>query len=261
MIKKIAIFPHPPVVIPEIGKNGWQLVRKTFSAMEAVGKEFFEDGVKKLLVISPHGPAYSRIIVVNNDNPLQGDLGDFDYNKKYSFSNNLEFVNALVENGFHGMRARLDHGALVPLYFLDREMAEIEIISISTGFMTFEDIKEKGNVVADLLNTDKRFRDEKYGIIVSADLSHRLKIDSYYGFAEEGPIFDKLIFDSVAESNLEKISKIPKEIVEGAGQCGFIPLVLLSEIVKDLEFNFQVLNYEHPFGVGYLVGKGELING
>jgi hypothetical protein len=46
MIKKIAIFPHPPVVIPEIGKNGWQLVRKTFSAMESVGRSFLKMGSK-----------------------------------------------------------------------------------------------------------------------------------------------------------------------------------------------------------------------
>lgn len=258
MLKKIGIFPHPPIVIPEVGKNDTQKVINTYKAMETLGKEFALEGIKKVVVISPHGPSYRGALAINTNKFLTGDLGQFNYDKKFKFKNNEKLVNVLIEHGYYGVQEDLDHGALVPLYFLEKFIPDLEIVSISTGFMEMEELEEKGKVIGNLLNDNDSFRNENYGLIISADLSHRLRKESHYGFSVHGPVFDRLVYDAIKEGRLDKIKNIPEKIVDGAGQCGFFPLVLASFALTDLDIKTRVLNYEGPFGVGYLVGEGEI---
>lgn len=258
MLKKIGILPHPPIVLPEIGRKDAQLVDKTYKAMESIGQEFASEGINKIVVISPHGLAPSRMHAVNTGEILKGNLGQFNYAKEFNFKNNIQLVKKLVENDFYGIETELDHGVLVPLYFLEKLIPDLEIVSISSGFTNMEDLEEKGKVIANLLNRDDSFNNENFGLIISADLSHRLKEDSHYGFAEEGPVFDRMIYEAIEEGRLDKIKDIPENIVEGAGQCGFIPLILASFALSGLKIKTKVLSYEKPFGVGYLVGKGDI---
>jgi len=258
MIKKIGIFPHPPVVLPEIGGNEYLKVINTYKAMEELAKEFIQSGIKKLIVISPHGPVYSRMLGVNISDTLQGDLSQFDYLKKYIFKNNLSLAKELVEDGFYPVKSNLDHGVLVPLYFFEKLDHNLEVVSISTGVMGIDELLEKGKFIQNLLNNGESYKDEDYGIVVSADLSHRLKEDSHYGFSEDGPIFDKMVYDYIALGKMEKIKEIPEDIVDGAGQCGFNPLILGSSAIQGLNVRTEVFSYEKPFGVGYLIGKGDV---
>ena len=59
-------------------------------------------------------------------------------------------------------------------------------------------------------------------------------------------------------NKVEELINIPAEIVEGAGQCGYIPLLLAAFAVSGLKVSSEVFSYEKPFGVGYLVGKGDI---
>lgn len=258
MLKKIGIFPHPPVVLPEIGREDAREVDETYKAMESLGQEFASEGIKKVIVISPHGFAPSRMHAVNTTTTLKGNLGQFNYTKEFNFRNDTQMVKKLVENGFYGIESELDHGVLVPLYFLEKVISDLEVVSISSGFTNIKDLEEKGKVIANLLNRDEHFNKDNFGLVISADLSHRLKEDSHYGFAEEGPIFDRMVYEAIEEGRLYKIKDIPEYIVEGAGQCGFIPLILASFVLGEFKIKTKVLSYEKPFGVGYLVGKGDI---
>lgn len=259
MIKKIGIFPHPPVVIPEIGKDESLKVKETYKSMESLAREFIKDGIKKILVISPHGPAYSRMLAVNTNEYLVGSLKDFNYTKEFSYKNLLNLSQEFTKRGFYPIKANLDHGVLVPLYFFNKYKANIEILSISTGFMDKKDLESMGKIIGDILLNENKYKDETFGLIVSADLSHRLKPDSYYGYSEDGPVFDKMVCEAVENGKVEELINIPMNIVEGAGQCGFIPLLLAAFAVSGLKIDSEVLSYEKPFGVGYMVGKGDVI--
>jgi len=258
MIKKIGIFPHPPVVIPEIGKNESSKVAKTYKSMEKLAKEFVDDGIKKILILSPHGPAYSRMLAINISDILCGDLKDFGFNEKIEFKNNLKISNELSTRGFYPIKVPLDHGVLVPLYFFDKLKAEVELVSISTGFMGKKELERMGKIIGNILQRDINYKNDDFGLIVSADLSHRLKSDSYYGFSEDGPVFDKMVCEAVDTGKVEELINIPMEIVEGAGQCGYIPLLLAAFAVSGFKVNSEVLSYEKPFGVGYMVGKCDI---
>lgn len=258
MLKKIGIFPHPPVVIPEVGKRDSSIVDKSYQAMDRLAKEFADEAINKVVIISPHGPAPSGMHLVNTAETLKGNLGAFNYFKDFTFKNNMLMVKELIKNGYYGLENELDHGALVPLYFLEKHIPDLELVSISSGFTKIKDLEEKGKVIGKLLNKDKSFNNENFAIVISGDLSHKLKKDSHYGFIKEGPIFDRMVYEAIEEGRLDKIKDIPENIVHGAGQCGFIPLVLASFAVGELQIKAEVFSYEKPFGVGYLVGKGDI---
>ena len=259
MIKKIAFMPHPPIVIPEVGGRDAEIVKETFNKMDRVAKEFADEGINRVLIISPHGVVDGRNLVVNLAQPLEGNLGNFGYFKSYQFKNSLDLAMNLSANGLVPVESRLDHGVMVPLYFFARHFDDLEVLSLSTGYWDEEELSERGAYIAQLLNEDSEFAKDAWGIIVSSDLSHKLKEDGPYGFAEEGPVFDRMVYEIIELGDLRKVKEIPYHIVDGAAQCGYIPLVFAGEILKNCKLKAEVLSYEGTFGVGYLVGKGDVV--
>lgn len=259
MIKKIAFMPHPPIVLPEVGGKEAEIVSGTFKAMDQVAKDFADAGIRKLVIISPHGVVDGRKLVVNLAQPLKGDLSNFRYSKKYEFNNSQSLAENLAANGFVGVENRLDHGVMVPMYFFARHFTDLEVLSLSTGYWDEKELAVRGAYLGQLLNKKQEFKEDDWGIIVSSDLSHKLKEDGPYGFAKEGPVFDKMVCEIIESGDLGQIKKIPYQIVDGAAQCGYIPLVFASEILKGCKLEAEVLSYEGTSGVGYLVGKGDVI--
>lgn len=52
------LAPHPPIIIPEIGRGEEQLGISTVRAMDELGKEFTQSGLDTLVIITPHGPVF-----------------------------------------------------------------------------------------------------------------------------------------------------------------------------------------------------------
>ena len=85
-------------------------------------------------------------------------------------------------------------------------------------------------------------------------MSHCLKDDGPYGFHPDGPKFDKDLIESLKKKDIEKILKLG-ELYPGAGECGLRSFCFLLGILEESGINYQpeILSYEGPFGVGYLV--------
>ncbi len=140
-----------------------------------------------------------------------------------------------------------DWGFNVPLFFIGNDFEKkIERILIETESTEhyFKLGKEKA----------KEFKDKKVAVIASGDLSHCLKEESPYGFHEDGPAFDKALMDYLKNKEIEKILNLEKKF-PNAKACGLQSIsFLLGFAEEDLDnYNVNVLSYQKPFGVGYLV--------
>ena len=54
------------------------------------------------------------------------------------------------------------------------------------------------------------------------------------------------------------ILNMGEELVEEAGECGFRSIIILLGALSNLQqttYNLQLLSYEGPFGVGYLIAN------
>lgn len=150
-----------------------------------------------------------------------------------------------------------DWGFNVPLHFIAKDF-EGEIKTFLTGLESPQFYFEKGK------NTYKTLKeDTKYALIGSGDLSHCLKTDGPYGFHQDGPEFDKALIEYLKKKDIGKILKLNEYFPE-AGECGlrsfcFILGILEAHSEKSKkDWQAEILSYEGPFGVGYLVSNFKL---
>lgn len=149
-----------------------------------------------------------------------------------------------------------DWGFQVPLHFLANNFqGKIEkvLIGLESPQFYFNQGKEfytKYNI----LNTKY-----KVAFIASGDLSHCLKEDGPYGFQPDGPKFDKELIESLKKKDMETIFKLD-EMYPEAGECGLRSFCFILGILEASEINYtpEILSYEGPFGVGYLVANFQL---
>ncbi len=143
-----------------------------------------------------------------------------------------------------------DWGFEVPLFFLAKDfegdVKEI-LIGSETPFFYFD----KGQ---EIFRKNLRNSSEKIALIASSDLSHRLKEGGPYGFHSDGPAFDDELMNSLKKKEFENIFKLDEKYPE-AGECGLRSISFLLGMLEEsgLDYEVDILSYECPFGVGYLV--------
>jgi len=147
-----------------------------------------------------------------------------------------------------------DWGFNVPLFFLAENFkGEIKtyLIGVESPTFYFEQGKKIGQ---ELFLTDKR-----YVVIASGDLSHCLKEEGPYGFHPDGPKFDEKLIESLKRKDIETILKLDDMYPE-AGECGLRSFCFLLGILEasGIDYQPEILSYEGPFGVGYLVADFKL---
>ena len=150
-----------------------------------------------------------------------------------------------------------DWGFNVPLFFLAKDFKG-EIKTYLIGLESPQFYFEEGKKVyqSKILNLKS-----KVGIIASGDLSHCLKEEGPYGFYPDGPKFDRELIDSLRQKDIERILQLD-EIYPDAGECGLRSFSFLLGILEKSGINGQpeILSYEGPFGVGYLVADFTPLN-
>jgi aromatic ring-opening dioxygenase LigB subunit len=90
-------------------------------------------------------------------------------------------------------------------------------------------------------------------------MSHRLKEDGPYGFHPSGPKFDQEFIKYLKNKDTKSILEMDETFLEEAGECGLRSFCSLLGALEELRASWQVdvLSYEGPFGVGYLVAELE----
>lgn len=94
----------------------------------------------------------------------------------------------------------------------------------------------------------------KIALVASGDTSHCLKDDGPYGFHSDGPKFDEDLIKYLKEKNIEKILELEEKYPEAA-DCGLRSFCFVLGILAASGQSWQpeILSYESPWGVGYLV--------
>jgi aromatic ring-opening dioxygenase LigB subunit len=145
-----------------------------------------------------------------------------------------------------------DWGFNVPLHFLAKDFKG-EIKNYLTDLNEPEFHFEKGKqFYANLEN-------KKYSLIASGDLSHCLKKQGPYGFHADGPKFDKALINYLKKKDIKNILELNEKFPQ-ASECGLRSFSFILGILEasEINWNVEILSYESPFGVGYLVADFKL---
>lgn len=258
-IQKAYIVPHPPIIIPEVGKGQEQDAAATIQAYDSISKQISELAPQVIIITTPHGDAYGDYIHISPGKILKGSFVDFGAPQiQFELKTDTELVDKITAiahfygieaGGLGGQEKYLDHGALVPLYFITRYYTDFLLIRISIADLPLEQLYTFGYCIQKAVAQS----DQKVVFIGSGDLSHKLKDDGPYGYAKEGPIFDQMFATAIKETNFKKLLEMDDAFCDAAGVCGLRSFVMLAGVLNGYSVKSHILSYEGPFGVGYMI--------
>ena len=253
------IVPHPPVILPEVGRGKEAAISRTILAYEEIAERIRVQDPETLVIITPHSVMYSDYIHISPGTKAKGNMAKFGAPEvTISVPYDAELISLLTEKaaeeGIHagtlGERDKeLDHGVTVPLYFIGKKLTHYSIVRISISGLSMAEHYRFGMCLRQAVEALGR----RTVIIASGDLSHRLTDDGPYTFAKEGPEFDRHLTSAMQTADFLKFLTVDENFCDAAGECGLRSFVIMAGTLDRLSVNAELLSYEGPFGVGYAV--------
>jgi len=260
MLSFAAICPHPPLLIPSIGGRDLAEIKNTVDAMNLLSDRMENEKIDTIMVISPHGSVFMDLMSINTSEKLIGDFTDFGDETKMEFQNDIDLASYIKDIAdsddvpVQTVSENLDHGAMVPLYYLTQRMPDVKVVHISFSYLDYGKHFSFGEIIYEAAQN----MDGNVAIVASGDLSHRLTVDAPAGYSPQGKLFDDLIVNSLERDSVKEILDIDSELVDRAGECGLRSIIILLGALSNINYKFKKLSYEGPFGVGYLVGEFQI---
>jgi AmmeMemoRadiSam system protein A len=254
------IVPHPPIMVPEVGGTQARKTRVTQDALLELGRRICRSGAETMVFISPHGPVLWDAVGVVNRAQLEGNLGRFGAREvAFTLHTDSTLLQVLLEqlavlgvpNAEIGEADvyRLDHGITAPLYWLRKAGVDLPVVACGTAFISPSRLYGFGVAVQRAAVLSGR----NVAVVASGDLSHRLLPEAPNGYDPYGPLFDRRIKEIVAAADPMAMIGLDPLLVERAGECGYRPMIMLFGAFDGFVLDAEVLSYEGPFGVGYMV--------
>jgi AmmeMemoRadiSam system protein A/AmmeMemoRadiSam system protein B len=253
------IAPHPPIMVPEVGREAIVEVRDSIDAMADLTERVIRSGAETLILISPHAPLDADAFVAYDGPQLYADFANFraptaTVHAQLDDELLTEITRTAAEQNLGTIRIKefdLDHGTAVPLYFLQRNGWNGSVVALGYSYLSNEDHLRFGNCIRRAV--DKLGRPVAF--IASGDLSHRLKLGAPAGYNPQAYLFDEEVVDAIRSCATSRIVDLDPELRKMAGECGYRSMLVAIGVAQGLEPSCEVISYEAPFGVGYLVAQ------
>ncbi|MBQ6360665.1 MAG: AmmeMemoRadiSam system protein A [Lachnospiraceae bacterium] len=251
------MVPHPPMIVPEVGRGSEEQIRETTAAYEKIAAETAALCPDTIIITSPHTVMYADYFHISPGRRAKGSFSDFrapqvKFHEEYDEELADEISAAAAMEGFPagtlGERdSRLDHGTMVPLYFIRKHYKGGKIVRIGLSGLPLTDHYRLGELIrASVEKTGRRAV-----IIASGDLSHKLQSYGPYGFAEEGPQYDARIMDVMGRAAFGELLEFDETFCDKAAECGHRSFVIMAGAFDGQAVKAKTLSHQDVTGVGY----------
>lgn len=251
------MVPHPPMIVPQIGKGSEKQITKTIRAYETVADEIAALKPETIIISSPHSILYADYFHISPGKSAAGDFGRFgasevSFRETYDAELRERICRIAKEKDFPagtlGERDRnLDHGTMVPLYFIEQKYQDFQLIRIGLSGLSLADHYAVGQIIRQAEEETGR----KTVYVASGDLSHKLQEYGPYGFAAEGPEYDQRIMDVCSRGAFGEMLDFEESFCDKAAECGHRSFVIMAGTLDGLEVQAKELSHEDVTGVGY----------
>lgn len=262
------LMPHPPIIIPDIGKGEEKKIEETSLACNKIGREVADIKPDTIIIITPHATMFSDAISISDEEKISGDLSQFrctnikmdipidkEFNVKLGTACHVEGIpSVLVDSELlrrYNVNYELDHGSIVPLYFINKYYNDYKLVHITYSMIGDINLYKFGMEIKNVAEKLNR----KAVIIASGDLSHKLKEEGPYSYSPYGELFDKALLGNIEKGDVLGAFNMNKTMISEAGQCGLNSVYILLGAMEGKEIKGEILSYEGTFGVGYGVMK------
>ncbi len=248
--------PHPPLIVKEIGRGSENQILKTIASYKQVAKEIKELEPETIIISSPHTKCYTDYFYLSSTTKVEGSFATFgapqvEFKEEIDKELVQEIENISKEETFPAgtinEAVELDHGTMVPLYFIRKEYPNCKIIVIGISQLPLDMHYHLGEIITKAVEKLNR----KVVYVASGDLSHKLQEYGPYGFIEEGPIYDKRIIKTLQEANFKELLEYDEEFLDKAAECGHPSFTIMAGTWDKRKVKASFLSHEDITGVGY----------
>lgn len=251
------MVPHPPMIVPAVGRGSESQIEETTKAYEKIAREIADLKPETIIVTSPHAVMYSDYFHISPGKGAKGSFarfgaGEVSFHEQYD-TELRECICTLADErdfpaGVLGERDKnLDHGTMVPLYFVEKHYRDFRILRVGLSGLSFADHYRFGMMIHEAVNRTGR----KAVLIASGDLSHKLQEYGPYGFAKEGPQYDERIMDVMSSGEFGKLFEFSESFCDKAAECGHRSFVIMAGAFDGLQVKAQAYSHQDVTGVGY----------
>ena len=143
------MVPHPPIILPEVGRGEEKKIAATYRAYERAAEFVAETKPETIIVTSPHVILYSDWFHISPGKRASGDMRRFGApGTKLQVTYDTELRDVICRNA-HAMdfpagtlgerEAQLDHATFIPLWYINKKYTDNKLIRIGlSGFSLSE---------------------------------------------------------------------------------------------------------------------------
>ena len=244
------MVPHPPMIVPAVGRGSEAQISNTIRAYEQVAEEIVTLEPDTIIITSPHSVMYADYFHISPGRSARGDFGQFRASQvSFQEDYDTELVAAIDrlarEKGFPagvmGERdKRLDHGTMVPLYFIRRRYSGGKIVRIGLSGLPLTEHYRLGQMIREAVESLGR----RAVFVASGDLSHKLQDYGPYGYAPEGPQYDERIMDVCGRAAFGELFDFDETFCDRAAECGHRSFVIMAGALDGLSVKAEKLSHE-----------------
>ncbi len=248
------LAPHPPVIVPTVGKQRCDEVAATVTAMQAWSRDLLAAEPQRVVLVSPHTLRPSFGISSWYEKRLDGNFSRFGAAAtQINLHNDVDWLKRFRDN-YHEIfdlaLEPLDHGALVPLHFLVEAGWTGPTVVLGLPFGGGTQLEEIGSAIA-----AADLPEERTALIASGDMSHCLIPSAPAGYDPAGAEFDERFVSAVRATNYQAALDISPSLQREAKQDVVESCAIAWHATGFDTQNAHFYSYEGPFGVGYTVMK------
>ncbi len=271
------VVPHPPIILPEVGRGEEKAIQATTDAYNRVAEMIAGFKPETIIISSPHSIMYSDYFHISPGLGARGNMSRFNassvsFDERYD----TELVDAICRisqmngnedkdlhnemqefpAGTLGERdASLDHGTMIPLYFIEKLYQDFKIIRIGLSGLSLPMHYEMGQIIQKAVEETGR----RVVYVASGDLSHKMKAEGPYGFSKEGPEYDNRIMEVCESAEFDRLLDFDETFCDKAAECGHRSFVMMAGALDGLSVRAEKLSHEATFGVGYGICTYEIL--
>ena len=228
------MVPHPPMIVPDIGRGSEAQVAATTAAYERVADEIAALAPETIVITSPHSIMYADYFHISPGRSASGSFAGFRapgvrFNEDYDTELVREICRLADKEDFPagtmGERDKdLDHGTMVPLWFIRNKYKGGKIVRIGLSGLPLIDHYRLGMMIREAAeNTGRRIV-----MVASGDLSHKLQEYGPYGYVPEGPEYDERIMDVMGRAAFGELLDFDSTFCDKAAECGHRSFVIMG---------------------------------
>ena len=251
------MVPHPPMIVPEIGRGSETMIEATRAAYLQVAEEIAELKPETIILSSPHTVMYADYFHISPGKASVGSFAQFHAPQvRFEETYDEALVQAIERKakdihfpaGTMGQREKaLDHGTMVPLFFIRKKYPHFKLVRIGLSGLSLEDHYHLGQMIQSAVEETGR----RAVYVASGDLSHKLRSEGPYGFACEGPEYDARIMDVCGRAAFGELFDFDEAFCERAAECGHRSFVIMAGALDGMAVEAKALSHEDVTGVGY----------